>query len=235
MMCELMLEIDGMPVFIYDEVSSTMDIALEHFMAVDYEFAVFAASQTKGVGRNMSYWSSPKGNIYLSIVKKLPSNINNISSLSLVASIAVGDLVQKFSNLDISYKWPNDVMVNGKKIAGILLQMVENFVVIGIGINILSAPSDASMLGSTGAGLDSMCRSLVLLLNSRYNEWLLHGFIFLRELWMQRAMGLNKMVYVSDYQECIGCFVGINDCGAMLVKKNGVVNSYLSAEKVRVY
>lgn len=103
---------------------------------------VVAEQQTAGKGRRGRSWESPSGtNIYMTLMLKPEINPNNASMLTLVTAMAVCHAVCRVTNAEAQIKWPNDVVVNGKKICGILTEMSAQFdyinhIVIGIGINV---------------------------------------------------------------------------------------------------
>src|SRR3989338_7048841 len=106
----------------FDEVESTNLLALElleknHLQAPGI---IIANSQTKGRGRGERQWISPRGNLYMSLVLQ-PENMSRISYYSFLTACVVGDVLRSFG-IETKYKWPNDIMLSGKKLAGILLQ-----------------------------------------------------------------------------------------------------------------
>lgn len=126
----------------YDEVSSTNDIAYERALAGETEgLVVVADSQTKGRGRLGRAWFSPAGkNIYLSILLK--PDEEKVGVIPFVCGLATNDAFKKFG-LETKLKWPNDVVVNEKKIGGILCEYRgEGLVIAGIGVNINTSESE---------------------------------------------------------------------------------------------
>src|SRR5580693_2293306 len=105
---------------------------------------VHADEQTAGRGRLAHTWFSPPGNLYLSILLRTGQPASRAAELSFVAALAVAETVEALLPRQIRamLKWPNDVLVNGAKIAGILLEQVDDATVLGIGLNVLEAPSN---------------------------------------------------------------------------------------------
>src|SRR6185436_13795822 len=111
---------------------------------------VWADEQTAGRGRRGRTWLSPPGNLYLSLVLRPNDPPARAAQLGFVAALGLGDALAGLAGprLQPRYKWPNDLLVNGKKLAGILLESENaaadrvDFVVIGIGVNIAVAPDD---------------------------------------------------------------------------------------------
>jgi BirA family biotin operon repressor/biotin-[acetyl-CoA-carboxylase] ligase len=108
---------------------------------------VTSHEQYNGYGTNGRSWESPTGNLYASII--LPLNIvdsRHIGQLSMATSMAVANAVKRhFGVTDVVVKWPNDVLVGGKKIAGILIEIEKEFAVVGIGVNVANAPSTGQL------------------------------------------------------------------------------------------
>jgi BirA family biotin operon repressor/biotin-[acetyl-CoA-carboxylase] ligase len=117
---------------------------------------VIAEEQTAGKGRIKRPWLSPKGNIALSII--LYPSLAYLSSLIMVASLAVVHCIEKVTGLKSQIKWPNDVLVNGKKVCGILIESdvrgnIVDYAIIGIGININLRLSDFPGISPTATSL----------------------------------------------------------------------------------
>ncbi len=195
---------------------------------------IWADSQTKGRGRRGNQWQSPAGNLYMSLVLRPDCPAAEALQLSFVASLALADalgtLLPPLS--EVTCKWPNDVYLNGRKVAGLLLESattsggVLDWLVLGMGVNVASAPPDlspeATSLHGEGAGpvtpaqvLESFSRHFL----SRVNQWLDDGFTPLREAWLYRAEGMDGEVTVNLVNETFsGRFVDIDQTGALVVE-----------------
>ena len=122
----------------FSSVSSTNDVALEN-IENEEEFTIFLAdNQTKGRGRNNREWYSPSNdNLYFSFILKPSLELKYFRLVPVLTGYSVMKTVEKFIKKGkIKLKWPNDVMVNGKKIAGILIEGKNKNLVVGIGINV---------------------------------------------------------------------------------------------------
>jgi len=126
----------------YEEVTSTQTMAKEQAdMGFDEGLVVVADRQTKGYGRNKAVWSSNAGGLWFSMLLKPKIRPGEASRLTLLLSDTLKILFEKKYKIDSEIKWPNDVLVFGKKIAGILIEMsaeqnIINWIVAGIGINV---------------------------------------------------------------------------------------------------
>ncbi|MBN1211804.1 MAG: biotin--[acetyl-CoA-carboxylase] ligase [candidate division Zixibacteria bacterium] len=133
----------GRTIVSYRSVKSTNDLAAELAQSSAGEGTVVTAEeQTKGRGRLGRKWHSPPGTgIYASIVLKPGFKPENAPGLSVMTAVALADAVKKFCGGDVRIKWPNDVLINGKKTAGILTELTADkdkidYVIIGVGINV---------------------------------------------------------------------------------------------------
>jgi BirA family biotin operon repressor/biotin-[acetyl-CoA-carboxylase] ligase len=127
--------------YVYDNISSTNRKAKEFAKkGADEGTIVVAKHQTKGRGRFDRVWESPEGGVYLSIILRPSCTPDKTTLFPLLISLVVSETINMYS-LQSNIKWPNDVLVNGKKIAGILLEseVIKNevkYVILGIGINL---------------------------------------------------------------------------------------------------
>ncbi len=129
---------------LYDSLGSTNDEARRLAQAGAAHGTVVAArQQTAGRGRVGRSWVSPPGNLYLSVLLRLDLPLARLAELSFVAALAVADMVDSFLPPDFraALKWPNDVLVEGAKISGILIEQGETATIVGIGVNVGHCPT----------------------------------------------------------------------------------------------
>ncbi len=193
---------------------------------------VWAREQSAGRGRYTRQWLSPPGNLYTSAVLRPDVPPARTAELGFVAALAVAETVETFLPVGTParLKWPNDVLVKGQKISGILLEGQFNgmdiaWVIAGIGINVTGAPDNpaypATSLASHGA--DVTAREVLVKLLERLGAWLEvwqnNGFAPVRAAWMARAVKLNDVVTVRIGTEPLsGPFRGIDHDGALLLE-----------------
>lgn len=126
-----------------DSVNSTM-IEIKKYLDGNKNICMIADQQTEGVGRRGNEWISPKGNIYISFLFKYNLSIDQHFLFSAVMTNSIVSLVNRYVKEKINIKWPNDILVNNNKIAGVMTEIVKlndiKYILIGVGINILSAP-----------------------------------------------------------------------------------------------
>jgi BirA family biotin operon repressor/biotin-[acetyl-CoA-carboxylase] ligase len=199
----------GKRVLIYDRVDSTNTMALD--LARDRAndgLVIQAYEQIAGRGRLGRRWDSPRGQgLLLSIVLFPPSNLRRAPMLTALAAVAVCETIREVSGLQAQIKWPNDVLINGSKVCGILIEQA-NGTVIGIGLNV---NQDAAKLAETGlAGASSIAHflgrslelpavllALVRNLDREYDLLLTGDFASLESCWKWRTGLLGKEVLVQ--------------------------------------
>lgn len=192
------------PVFIHESIDSTNAEGLR--LAAQGQtapFLVLAERQTAGRGRRGRQWVSPFAeNLYYSLVLRVEGGMRQLEGLSLVVGLAVMRTLQAFGLKDVGLKWPNDVLVRGRKITGILLELVGDpadvcHVVLGIGINVNMQSSEqidqqwTSMRSEAGLVVDR--NKLVALLSQQLQHELArhrrYGFAAFQEEWSKRTCG----------------------------------------------
>ena len=142
------------------KVSSTMETALEQvLLGAPNGMVIVAGTQENGKGRFDRRWISPEGGIYLSIILYPPGPI--LSSLTMLASLAARDSIEEVSGIKTGIKWPNDVLIDGKKVCGILAVSGESpskgtYAIVGIGINTGLDPGAYPEIAETGTGLNTV-------------------------------------------------------------------------------
>ncbi len=198
---------------------------------------VWAREQTAGRGRRGRVWASPPGNLYLSLVLRPTCPADRAAQLGFAAALAVGDALAQAPGaaLGAAYKWPNDVLVGGRKIAGILLELETGegsrlaFLVVGVGVNLVSAPPDAefpatSVLAESGNAVEpaAMLEAFAGHFRSWAERWREEGFAPLREAWRARAVALGEPIRVRLETAVLhGRFVDIDQQGALLLDAAG--------------
>ena len=122
----------------FDEIDSTNSYLKNSYKLLDNFTFVSADYQSKGKGRNDRVWESVKGlNLMFSVLIKDPKLLNESAFLSIMIAVEVSKVLERYNIKNVSIKWPNDVLVNDKKICGILLEgQLPNYLVIGVGLNV---------------------------------------------------------------------------------------------------
>jgi BirA family biotin operon repressor/biotin-[acetyl-CoA-carboxylase] ligase len=198
--------------------------------------AVWAHEQTAGKGRQGNSWLSVPGNLYLSILLRPSATAVQNGQLSFLAAVALADTIKEFMIQPglISLKWPNDLLLNGKKAAGILLEAEEDWVVMGIGVNVAGAPEGAASLKDFGIATESgqVLDKLIVRVKDLYDLWVKNGFAPIREQWLRHAYNIGMTIQVRMPHETFsGKFLGIDDAGALEVEMpDGAMRAVCSGE-----
>ena len=219
----------GYRVFPFAELDSTNAEALRRLAGPGQHFDVIqAVRQTAGKGRRGREWQSLVGNLHASIIK--PPSMKKIGQLSFVAGIALGDALDHYApeECEIRLKWPNDVMLDGRKTAGILIEAEPGQgAVIGIGVNIATAPKALAKVatclktqGFSPVDSDILLTRLCHRLNDWYAVWQQSGFAPVREAWLTRAAGIGQKIEarMANASEK-GIFAGIDSEGALILDR----------------
>lgn len=192
-----------------------------------------ADRQLSGKGRNARAWDSPPGNLYASLLLANPAPLANLAELSFVLAIALRDAVLAAAHLHddqaLRLKWPNDLMHDGAKTAGLLLEGGQGpqgpFAVAGFGVNIVSHPSGtqhpATDLAASGYRVDrdQVLACLSDAVTHRLHQWNRgQGFPALRQLWLNTAFGLGGPIRITTLSETFsGTFKTIDPAGRLVV------------------
>ena len=224
----------------YDTVGSTNNEAKRFARAGAEEGTlVWSLEQTAGRGRRGRVWASPPGNLYASLILRPRCPVDQAAQLGFVTALAIGDTLGSICKRleGLSYKWPNDVLLRGRKIAGILLESelgvgaAPEFVVVGVGINLVSSPRDAAFpatsiadedLGivSPGAALESFARHF----QAWAEHWRKEGFGPIRAAWRSQAAALGESIRVHLEPATLhGRFLDIDQHGALLLESAGEI------------
>lgn len=126
-------EIEGETVYFFETVNSTMEIA-EEFIEEEKKGIIVARTQKRGRGRYGRKWVSPEGGLYFSWILEEKDGYRNF--LSELVSFTLAETLEKFGIKKCGIKFPNDIMIDNKKIGGILLEKVGKYYIIGIGVNV---------------------------------------------------------------------------------------------------
>lgn len=224
---------DGWRLVALSEVDSTNE-ELRRRAATDPAegLAVMATVQTAGRGRRGRTWVSPPGNLYLSVRLDQGPTLADTAQLSFVAAVALGDaLAEAAPHVAVRFKWPNDLLIGGAKVSGILLETDGAAVIVGIGVNVGWAPPageaayPATCLKGEGAALSALELARVLLRHLRgcVGQWRAQGFPLVRQAWLERAQGLGGEVVarLQTGEEVRGRFVDLDADGALVVDVTG--------------
>lgn len=212
------------------EVGSTNDWLLARAADLPDGHWVVADRQTAGRGRRGRAWSDGAGNLMASVLVRAPGPVQQ---LSFVMAVALRDAVLRVAAPDqepvgtqsllpnrLRLKWPNDLLLDGQKLSGILLERSGDALVIGVGVNIAQAPLGTSL---AAAGLavtrDDVLTALIHRFAALRAEWQDQGFTPIRERWLAAAAGLGEpLVARLGQEEVFGRFAGLEADGALSLR-----------------
>ena len=205
---------------------------------------ISARSQSGGRGRRGSIWVSPPGNLYATLLLSEPSAPEHAPQLSFVAALALHDAIAECASAlgpRLKVKWPNDLLLGGEKLAGILIEGESDpvfSVAIGVGVNCATHPDDvaypATDLAAGGALVTpaQVLRVLSAAMTRRIAQWARgDGFAAIRADWLKRAAGLGETIRVRlPERELSGRFNGLDEAGRLLLEQPGGVSAITAGE-----
>jgi len=220
----------------FDEIGSTNSEALR-LAATAYgeKHWIVAGRQTQGRGRRGRQWVSMPGNLYASLLLFPEKSLSEIATLSFVAGLAIRQAIvdlAPWAAEKIALKWPNDLLIEGKKVAGILLESsVEReqeypALVVGFGINCVQSPDDvrypATNLASAGMDVSppAIFNRIAIRFDEFYEVWSpVNGFSVIRDLWLKSAAGIGKPITVRFADNQLeGIFDSLDHDGQLILR-----------------
>jgi len=236
----------GWAVSVLDSVDSTNAEALRAISkGAPMPLLVLAERQTAGRGRRGRVWVSPYGeNLYYSLAVRMEGGMARIEGLSLVVGLAVLEALREEGVTDAGLKWPNDVLVGGRKLAGILLELVGDpgdvcHVVIGVGVNVnmkntASVDQDWTSVRLQAARLVDRSRLAAVISRKLHANLARHarlGFAQMREEWEQHHLWQGRAVTLSSgARQVEGVALGVDDQGALRLKVEGLEQVFSGGE-----
>ncbi|MGX2960208.1 biotin--[acetyl-CoA-carboxylase] ligase [Peribacillus sp. JNUCC 23] len=210
---------------------------------------VIAEEQTLGKGRLSRNWHSPKfTGIWMSLILRPKIPFHEAPQLTLLAAVAVAQAIEDVTDLSPEIKWPNDLLIKGKKMTGILTELQAesdriHSVIVGIGVNVNQKLSDfpeelqntaTSLFIESGKSISrsTLIQQILRNMEKLYSTYLKHGFNPVKLLWESYAVSLGKELKATTVNETIiGKALGITDSGVLLLEdKTGKVHHIYSAD-----
>ena len=210
---------------------------------------VIADEQSSGRGRMARKWSSPKGKgVWMSLIMKPNIPLMQAPQLTLLTAVAVAQGIEEAIAIRPQIKWPNDILIDGKKVTGILTEMQAesdriHSIIIGIGINVNQTERDfpeelqdiaTSLYLQTNQiqSREKVINAVLTRLEWLYELYVREGFAPIKELWESFAISVGKMITATTPQKkIVGEALGITDDGVLLMKDaQGVIHSIYSAD-----
>jgi BirA family biotin operon repressor/biotin-[acetyl-CoA-carboxylase] ligase len=193
-----------------------------------------AENQTAAVGRCGRKWISGEGNLSASFLKAVPRPMD-LGQTSLAAGVAVHEAILSHLPADdgLRLHWPNDVLHKGRKISGLLLAVVNEWLIISVGVNVNSSPdrhstvSLAEVLTSpTAETTVPSAEDLVLQIDSSLGRWFgltaSGDFVAVKEYWLRYVNEINSKIIIRNGNDVLsGTFVGLDDFGRLILENEG--------------
>jgi BirA family biotin operon repressor/biotin-[acetyl-CoA-carboxylase] ligase len=239
----------GFSLLAFGEIDSTSDEARRRAeIGAPAGTLIWATRQVGGRGRRGRPWVSPEGNCYTSLLLRPKAAAADAAQISFVAAVAVAEAVARQLPVGrrVSCKWPNDVLIDGAKCSGILLESRSSkagleWLIVGVGINVESFPGEtefpATCLKAAGAAVavETMLEDYLARLASWLARWERGGFAPVREAWLRWADGLGQPVRVRLNDVTLdGVFESLDEHGAlMLATKDGARRRIMAGEVFR--
>jgi BirA family biotin operon repressor/biotin-[acetyl-CoA-carboxylase] ligase len=195
-----------------------------------------AEQQSAGRGRRGRAWVSPFArNLYFSVLWRFDGGAAELEGLSLAVGVCIADALESLGLSGVTLKWPNDVLADNKKLAGILLEMSGDpagacHLVVGVGINVEMSQASAAEIdqpwvdvaslaqrqGLAQISRNELCACVLTKLAALLSQYSAQGFAHWRERWMARAAFLGEPVkLLTATQETHGTFIGVDNSGAL--------------------
>jgi BirA family biotin operon repressor/biotin-[acetyl-CoA-carboxylase] ligase len=248
----LQTDVIGRKIYYFDTIDSTQNFALK-LSQKHHEngSVVIAERQTHGRGRLNRKWVSPKGGIWLSVLLKPNFELSQTSLFPMITSLALAIAIEKILKIKPELKWPNDLTLKGKKIAGILIDVaIESnkidYLVIGVGINFRINPSKISKLvkrsqrhyeittlvkkDQKGNPIE-LVQQFLFELEQMYNKVISDSIGEIRKEWIKRSSTMGKNVTATTTTGLLkGKAIGIDETGALLLSHRGKIQRLLAGD-----
>ena len=208
---------------------------------------IWARRQLAGRGRRGREWKSPVGNLFLSLLLRPDGPLQETARLTFLAALAMAEAIDMVTARQVvaQCKWPNDLMVDGRKLCGILLESASvsgrdtDYLVIGTGVNIAFHPDDSERPSISLASLGAMIRTEDLIsayvsrMDDLLDQWHIHGFDAVRESWLARAYGFGDPIVARLSERTLaGTFVGLDHGGSLILKDQEGIEHIIGAGEV---
>ena len=193
-----------------------------------------AEEQLGGKGRLMRNWYSPKySGIWMSLILRPRIPFQQAPQLTLLAAVAVAQAIEHTTDLKPKIKWPNDILINRKKVTGILTELQGesdriHSVIIGIGMNInhkkvisrkIRTATSLLIEGGEKVSRASVIQEVLVRLETLYEQFLTEGFLPIKQLWESYAISLGQEIKATTVNSTIiGKAIGITDEGVLLLE-----------------
>ena len=232
-------------IFFEKSVTSTNDLAKQAAHDTMLDRAVFIAEeQTAGRGRKGRVWQSPAGEgLYMTFLARPKIDPKRLSGITLMAAVALCWAIENLTGLTLGIKWPNDIIIDGKKTAGILTESMLSmdgveFIICGIGINVHQRQFDddishkaCSLVMSAGhINKTLLAASVIDAFFDAYNAFLKHGLDAFIPAFREKNVLRGEVTVISPNRRDIGTLLGFDDSGAILIDTDEGIKRFVAGE-----
>ncbi|MCL1833762.1 MAG: biotin--[acetyl-CoA-carboxylase] ligase [Leptospirales bacterium] len=236
-------------IFFFEETDSTNTQAFNFASkGADEGAIVIAECQTSGRGRLGREWISPAGkNLYLSIILRPEIAPHQAPGLTITAAVALSETLDEFKIFDHKIKWPNDILINDKKVSGILTEMKErggkiDFIIIGLGVNINSTSGDypavmkdsvISLKEFTNSEINRIefLQSFLANFEKNYFDFITGGFKEILNKWIEKSSIINRKICVTEHGNTFtGIVTEVTSDGTLIVKAGEKIHTINSGD-----
>lgn len=236
----------GRDLRLYSQVASTNDIAQSLAQRGELSTVILAETQSEGKGRLSRSWESPPGGIWMSLILRPDIALAHACWINMAVSVAACRAISGLLDLDAGIKWPNDIMIEERKVGGILMEISSygqhlDYAIVGLGINANIDPSvfpeewmASSLSYESGQDVSrtSLIQRLLLELEEAYER--IGGDEIYQE-WRQRSVTLGRVVRIaSNSGELVGVVEDLADDGAILLKTDGRLIAVLAGDCIHL-
>jgi len=233
----------GFKFYNFKTLSSTNDKARELARNGKYNLVVTAEKQKRGRGRFGRKWSSGLGGLYMTVLLK-EENLDNVKYLTFIAGVSVAKTIKKFTNLNAKVKWPNDVIINNKKICGILTEIVSdkgNYAFVGIGLNVnqkkfskdvIKIATSLKIETDKNFNIKNISKIIIKEFNNLYKYYKNKNYTKIISIWKKYSHTLGKKIRAETLSgDFIGKAVDVDDnCNLILRLNNGKLKKIVEGD-----
>ena len=214
--------------FYFDEINSTQDYAKKLYLENHDNFIIYADSQTKGRGRNGRVWKAPSRGLWFSFDMDF---LDKCELFTMAIGVLVREVLEEIYNLKVQLKWPNDLILDRKKVGGIICEKVKNKVIVGVGINTnidkIEEEKATTFFNKTGKLVDNY--EVMNYIISRCEDVSKLDKNIIIERFRKNMAYRGEICYVSVINENVK-IVDVSDTGGLIVETSNGIKEVFAGE-----
>lgn len=224
----------------FKTLSSTNDKAKELVRKGKYNLVVTANKQIKGKGRFNRKWSSVLGGLYMTLVLK-ENDLDKVRYLTFIAAVSVAKSIRKVTRLNAQVKWPNDVLIDDKKLCGVLTETFDNYALVGIGLNVNQSKFPKSIIKKSTSlkiennknyNIKNISKIIIKEFNNLYSYYDKKKYNEIINIWKEYSHTLGREIRAETLSGTyIGKAVDVDgNCNLILKLKNGKLKKIVEGD-----